>query len=409
MKYIYIKLTSVLILVFFYSFGSCSKDSTGSNSLPEVETWVTDEKMPILSWKSIDLVNSSLKNYTDLANCGFTHSLSTIWDSEDPVTKYNANLLSIALDYAEQTNIKVIGGCHELHTDTEATVNRFKDHPALEGWFLKDEPVLSEIEPLGVLAQKIQEIDQENYIYVNMRPMDATPEQMGTSDYNTIFNAYLEKIPTKFLSFDKYPCQIDDNGKLYVFDKWYDNLQLYLDASKKEGKSFWAFASCTKFESVQATPSLETLRLQMYTNLAYGAQGLQYYVYQYPNNPLYNIVKQLNVEIQNYAKVFLNATVKSVTHTGKIIPYNTKRFENAPSVFKKFMTGGTEGAVVSVLEKNGKNFLVVVSRDLNNKMPVTIEVDSKVRKVTKNGKLESINGTVIESLSPGDALVYAWD
>ncbi len=397
-----------LFSLFVLPMVSCSKEAKEGEGKSDTVEWVTDEKMPILSWKSIDLVNSSLKNYTDLANCGYTHSLSTIWGNEDPITTYNANLLEIALGYAQQTNIKVIAGCHELHTDTEATVRRFKDHPAIEGWFLQDEPVLAEIAPLGVLAREIQAIDSKNYIYVNLRPADATPEQMGAANYSTYFNAYLEHIPVDFLSFDKYPCQIDENGKLYVFDRWYDNLQLFADAAEREGKTFWAFACCTKFESVQATPTLETLRLQMYTNLAYGAQGLQYYVYQNPNSPLYASIKQLNKEIQNYAKVFLHAKVKSVTHTGQQIPYNTTRFEKAPSVIKKFLTGGNEGAVVSVLEKNGKNFFVVVSRDLNASIPVSIEVDEKVKKVTKDGKLQSVKGLVIENLSPGDALVYTW-
>lgn len=404
------KRTSLLLIALFgtmISGYSCSKKKSELQKKPETVEWVTQERMPILSWHSVNLTESSLKNYRDLADCGYTHSLATIWDNEDPVTKYNANLLEIALNYAEQTNIKVIAGCHELNTDTENTVRRFMDHPALVGWFLKDEPVLSEIPGLGLMANKIQAIDKKNFVYVNLRPSDATPEQMGTSSYTTYLNSYLQNVPVEFLSFDKYPCQIDNNGKLYVFDRWYDNLQIFADAAKQVGKDFWAFASCTKFESVQATPTLETLRLQMYTNLAYGAQGLQYYVYQNPNSPVYAAVKQLNKEIQNYAKVFLKAKVNSVTHTGKVIPYNTTRFDKAPSVIKKFLTGDG-GAVVSVMEKGDRKFFVVVSRDLNNVLPVSIEVASSVKKVTKNGTLEEVNGLVNENVTPGDILVYTW-
>lgn len=385
---------------------ACGKDGNKPKE-PEVEVWVTDEKMPILSWKSIDLVNSSIKNYQELAECGYTHSLSTIWGGEDPLTKYNATLLELALNCAEQTGIKVIAGCHELHTDTENTVNRFKNHPAIVGWFLMDEPKLHEIPALGVLGNRIKSIDNKNFVYVNLRPSDATEEQMGTSNYMTYLNSYLQNIPVEFLSFDKYPCQINSEGKNYVLDYWYDNLQIFADASKRESKPFWAFACCTKFEPEQATPTLETLRLQMYTNLAYGAQGLQYYVYQGPSSPLYNSVKQLNKEIQNFAKVFLNAKTTSITHTGRTIPFNTKRFENPPPVIRKFLTGDA-GAVVSVLEKGNRKFFVVVSRDINNPLPVTIEVDPSVRKVTKTGTLEPVKGTVTEQVPPGDILVYTW-
>src|SRR6218665_570523 len=385
---------------------ACGKEKTApEESKPEV--WVTDEKMPILSWKSVDLANSSVKNYQDLKDCGYTHSLATIWGGENPLTTYNANLLALALDCAEKTGIKVIAGCHELHTDTETTVRRFMDHPAIVGWFLQDEPKLAEIPGLGVLANKIRSIDKKNFVYVNLRPSDATPADMGTTSYTTYLNSYLQNIPVDFLSFDKYPCQIDNTGKNYVLDYWYDNLQIFADAAKKESKTFWAFACCTKFESVQATPTLETLRLQMYTNLAYGAQGLQYYVYQGPSSPLYNSVKQLNKEIQNFAKVFLNAKTTSITHTGSKIPVNTTRFDKPPAVIKKFLTGDA-APVVSIFQKGTRKFFVVVSRDINNTLPVTIQVDPSVKKVTKNGTLEPVNGTVIEQVPPGDILVYTW-
>ena len=389
------------------SGSSCSRNKIDTLKPPATEEWVTEEKMPILSWHSVKLAESSAKSFRELAECGYTHSLSTIWDNEDPTTKYNANLLEIALNYAQQNNLKVIAGCHELHTDTENTVKRFMNHPAVVGWFLKDEPVLAEIPGLGVLANKIRAIDNKNFVYVNLRPSDATPGQMGTNSYTTYLNAYIEHIPVDFLSFDKYPCQIDKDGKLYVLDYWYDNLQIFADAAKKEAKSFWAFACCTKFESVQATPTLETLRLQMYTNLAYGAQGLQYYVYQNPSSPVYAAVKELNKEIQNFAKVFLNAKLIAVTHTGKTIPVNTKRFDKPPAVIKKFLTGDA-GAVVSLMEKGGRKFFIVVSRDINNALPVSIQVDGSVRKVTKNGTLEAVNGLVNESVPPGDILVYTW-
>jgi hypothetical protein len=385
---------------------ACGKDKEIQVE-PKSEVWVTDEKMPILSWHSINLDNSSVKNYQELADCGYTHSLATIWGNEDPLTTYNATLLEYALQCAEQTGVKVIAGCHELHTDTENTVKRFMNHPALVGWFLQDEPKLPEISGLGVLGKKIKSIDAKNFVYVNLRPADATPEQMGTNSYTTYLNTYLQQIPVDFLSFDKYPCQVDDEGKNYVLDFWYDNLQIFADASRKESKPFWAFACCTKFEREQAVPTLETLRLQMYTNLAYGAQGLQYYVYQGPSSPLYNSVKQLNKEIQNFAKVFLNAKVTSVTHTGAKIPVRTTRFDKPPAVIKKFLTGDA-GAVVSLLEKGNRKFFVVVSRDINKTLPVTIQVDPSVRKVTKNGTLEPVKGTVTEQVTPGDILVYTW-
>lgn len=381
-------------------------EGSGSRASDTVE-WVTDEEMPVLSWHSIELTATSLKNYQDFKNCGYTISLPTIWGNEDPLTTYNANLLQIALDVADRAGVKMIAGCHELYTDPENTVRRFMNHPALIGWYLGDEPSLADFPAIANLAKKIKAIDGQHFVYMNLRPADAKPSDMGTDSYTTYVNEFLRQVPVEVLSFDKYPCQLDKDGNLYVLDYWYDNLQFIADAAKSVGKDFWAFASGVKFESVQATPTIETLRLQMYTNLAYGAQGLQYFVYQNPTSPIYAAVRQMNKEIQNFAKVFLGAKVISVTQTGKTIPFNTVRFTRAPNPVRYFETGEA-GAVVSVMEKGDRMFFVVVSRDINRVLPVTIEVDESVQEVTKTGTLVKVHGRVTRSVTPGDMLVYTW-
>lgn len=392
----------VLCIFSILSFPSCGKDN-----IEEME-WVTGETIPIVSWYSVELAYSSLQAFQEVKDCGYTHSLSTVWGGVDSAAVYNADLLGRALDYAHEAGLKVIAGCYELNTEPEGVVSRFKDHPAVVGWHLKDEPTLQELKKTGEYGRRIKAVDDENFIYVNLRPADATYEQMGTTDYNEYLNEFIKEVPVDFISFDKYPCQIDESGKMYVLDYWYDNLQIIADFSKAHGMDFWAFASGVQFEPVQAVPSLATLRLQMFTNLAYGAQGLQYFVFQNSTSPTYRMVKVVNKEIQNFAKVFLGAEVLSVTHTGDHIPVNTKRFQSAPAPITYFDTGDF-GTVVSVLEKGNRQFFVVVNRDLNNSQPVTIETEEKVWQVTKHGTIRKIPGKVTENLAPGDMLVYMWE
>ena len=382
-------------------FVSCSKDQ----DIEEV-AWTTEERMPILSWYSIELEHSSPAGFKEVAECGYTHSLSTVWGGVDSAAVYNADLLGRALEHAHAAGLKVIAGCHELQTNPESVVSRFKDHPAVVGWHLDDEPNMKEFPKLGELAGRIKEVDKENFVYVNLCPSDGTYSWLGTNDYNEYLEEFAKQVPVDFISFDKYPCMINEAGELYVLDYWYDNLQIIADFSKKHGKDFWAFASGIQFETVQAPVSLATLRLQMFTNLAYGAQGLQYFVYQNPTSPNYRMVKIVNREIQNYAKVFLDAEVLSVTHTGDRIPYNTKRFTGAPAPVTYFDISDN-GAVISELQKGNKRFFVIVSRDLVNSQTVTIE--GNISLVTKTGTLRPVQGKVTETLGPGDMLVYMWE
>ena len=86
----------------------------------------------------------------------------------------------------------------------------------------------------------------------------------------------------------------------------------------------------------------------MFSDLAYGAQGLQYFTYWTPVNsegfdyefgPIgldgrrtvaYDLVRQVNGEIKALSGVFAGAKVKWVRHTGKTIPRGTQRLTKLP-------------------------------------------------------------------------------
>src|SRR5690606_19727717 len=133
-------------------------------------------------------------------------------------------------------------------------------------------------------------------------------------------------------------------------------------ASKKSGLPFWAFALSVP-HGPYPVPTAGEIRLQMYSNLAYGAQALQYFTYWTPginsswdfhNAPIgldgkrtevYDRIKQINSEIQNLSGVFVNARLVSVAHTGARIPSGTRRIDKLPAPFKVLETGDN-GAVV---------------------------------------------------------------
>jgi hypothetical protein len=80
-----------------------------------------------------------------------------------------------------------------------------------------------------------------------------------------------------------------------------------------------------------------------------------------------------------------------------------------PKPIKKLTTEG-EGAVVSVL-KNGKmSFLVIVNRDFRHMMKLTINCDSTVSKILKDGSMvpASVYSPAME-IDPGDVAIYGWN
>jgi hypothetical protein len=162
----------------------------------------------------------------------------------------------------------------------------------------------------------------------------------------------------------------------------------------------------------------------MYSNLAYGAQALQYFTYWTPpasgndnfhDGPIaangertvvYDRIKQVNAEIQHYAGVFLGAQVISVAHTGAQIPAGTSSLSQLPEKVNELDTG-ENGAVVSLLENGGKQFLVIVNRDNQNPMNLRVVVGNGVKRVLKDGSLAPINaGTHEYETDAGDVIIF---
>lgn len=371
-------------------------------------------QIPILGWYSISPgVETTVARYKEMKEAGFDISFSFFKSVQD---------VEQALAVAGKAGMKIVITCPELKTETEKTVKRFMDHPSLAGYFLRDEPHMDAFEELGKWAKRVSAVDPKHFCYVNLFPNYADSIQLGTKDYRTYVNKFAQEVPLHFLSFDSYPL----TSAADVYDKWHQNLEIFKDEAKKAGKPFWGFAQSTLFDAKHEDPTLATLRVQMYTNLAYGAQGLQYFTYWTPpasslesfhggpigldgrRSTVYDNIKTLNQEIRNLSGVFLGAKVISVQQTGKKVPTGTIRLAQIPFPLKVLETSG-EGAVVSTLENGDNMFIVIVNRDYKHSMNLTLYGEDILKKILKNGSIvpASFYANTIE-VEPGDVAVYMY-
>jgi hypothetical protein len=375
----------------------------------------SDGEIPILAWYSIPASETTVERYQEMRDAGINHSLS-FFSNIDEMQK--------ALDVAEKVGVKMLVACPELKKETEKTVNRFKNHPAVTGYHLIDEPNISLFPELSAWAKKIQSVDNKHFCYVNLFPNFADSSQLGTKNYKEYVQEYIKQIPVQFVSFDYYPVLKDR-----IYKNWYENLELIAAESKKAGLPFWAFALTTNYDNDHVTPqTIAAMRLQIYSNLAYGAQGIQYFTYWSAtsvNAPsgedqrgapisatgkrsvVYDRVKQMSSEIQNLSGVFLGSKVVSVRHTGLgKIPGGTIRLTSLPKAVKVLDTNGAP-AIVSVLEKGENCFLVVVNKDFLNSINLTVFGNESLKKVLKDGTVvpASAYDSSLE-LDPGDVAVF---
>jgi hypothetical protein len=391
-----------------------------------VEVPVPIDGIPTLVWYGVQ--EHTIERYHELKECGINYNFSSIEGIEN---------LAIALDAANVAGVMMIVHVWGLENEPEIVIDRFRYHPALAGYWLKDEPNLSDFSSLGVLARRIQAIDSQHFCYANIFPNYASSKQLGTSNYLEYVQLFLNKVPVSFLSFDHYPIYVNDSGERSLINIWYENLKIISDEARKAGKPFWAFAQTTAFDN-RPVPTLADLRLQVYSNLAYGAQGIQYYTYwtflgehdapidydTQQKTATWYTVQQMNKEIKALSNVFLGAEVLQVRHIVRtdsgedgIVPVGTTRFDftDRPveaNIIKTFIIPNNTNAVVSFLKNGNRCYMVVVNRNLEGGDNVTFTISGGVglQLIKKDGTAVSASKAgSTQTVTPGDVLIYGWN
>jgi len=390
------------------------------------------EGIPILAWFGVH--EHTVERYREMKEAGMDISLAFC---------ANMNVLATAMDAANTAGAKILINCPEVDNDTENLVNRFKDHPALAGYFIgPDEPWEDKYPDVGARVKKVQAFDNEHFRYVNLGLVISTPT---VEKYKSCFEYFLREVPVTLLSDDDYPIMLDNNEERFLSHRWWIVLRALSETAKKEGIPWWGFVLTTKHSvtwdepnRIFPEPTIADLRFQVYCNLAYGAQGIQYFTYlddgsmpeskgPIKNGTKTNIwytVQQMSREIKGLSSVFLGAQVIKVEHfainaTGEngTLPNSTMRFDfaNRPAeaqiITKVAPANGTNG-VVSFLKNGNRCYMIIINSNLEggSNMSITITGGEGLQLIKKDGTIvpvssESNNQTV----TPGDVLIYGWD
>ncbi len=373
----------------------------------------------ILAWMGPPAKEQQLR---EMADAGFTISFGA-----------SADIAAVkeGLDAAQKAGVKLLVSCPQLKDDPEGSARQLHAHPALAGYFLTDEPSAASFAELARWVRRMKEADPDHYSYINLFPNYATAEQLGVPTYARYVEEFLTTVPVQFLSFDHYPV-VQSGAQATLRTQWYENLELASVAARRAHVPLWAFVLSTRHFNYP-TPTLAHLRVQAFSDLAYGAQTIEYFTYWQVggNQPpfsdapvgldgkptvVYDRVKQVNQEIRGLSGVFSGSQVISVGHTGDAIPAGTKRYEpRAPIAQLKTSGASGAGAVASLLANGRQRFLVLVNRDINAPLHVSITLDDsrqarEVARVQKDGTLHPLQERKFEAdLEPGDVAVLKWD
>lgn len=381
-------LFAIMLLTF------CS--SCGQDTVRSVQT------IPIISWGGIPADKADTL-YSIALECGFDTHLGLY------STQKNALL---SMDAAARKGIGIIINFPQIKDSTDKTIALIRNHPALVAYHIKDEPDTSDFVWLKELKERIAASDSIHPVYINLFPNWS----WGEDEYSDNIETYAEMLDPSFFSFDHYPI-IDVEGKTVVRPEWYRNLEEFSAMARRHRKPFWAFALATSHSITQPceihypVPTLGHIRLQVFSNLLYGAQAIQYFTYAglvdvktCSKKPEFDIIQQVNKEIKAYSGVFYGCEVAGVWHTGSSIPSHTKALDQMPHKKVRSLEITGEGAVVSLMETRGRTYLAVQNRDCQDCAILDIAFSGNVRRIMPEGEVR-FDGKPI-TLEPGNIALF---
>lgn len=370
----------------------------------------------IISWGGISAEKSDTL-YSLAKECGFDMHLGLYRAKESAV---------VSMDAASRQGIDVIISFPQIKDSTESAVALIKDHPALYAYHLKDEPDTSDFGWLAELAGRIGELDPSHPCYINLLPNWS----WGVEEYPENLEQFASEVDVPFYSFDNYPI-VEVDGCVKVRPDWYRNLEEFSAMARQHGKPFWGFALAKAHrisepeDAVYPEPTLAHLRLQVFSNLLYGAQEIQYFNFTGIVDPVtcqklpaYDLVRQVNSEIKAYSSVFAGCSVWGVWHVGDSIPCGTRHLETMPHEkvkslsIKSLSVNGSEDAkghgVVSLIKNKGVIYLAIQNSSCTDSAVLEVSFSDKVLRHTPDSTLpcDSCDLHTI-TIDPGSTILFS--
>jgi hypothetical protein len=215
----------------------------------------------------------------------------------------------------------------------DALIARLRTHPAFYAYYVKDEPDAADFAAIGRVVAYLRERDPKRLAYVNLFPTYADSYyQLGikgdtVAAYREYLRLYLQIVQPALISYDNYQFWKMGEGEQYFL-----NLALVRQAAQQAGLPFMNIVQAASCFGFMLVPTPDQMRYLVYTTLAYGANGISYYVYWTPGHrgglaledgtptPVYHAVKPLNREFAAIAAEYQPLRSLGVYHAGMMPP-----------------------------------------------------------------------------------------
>ena len=228
---------------------------------------------PLMGWDGIPNDPTAIKKMRD---CGFTVA---------------GFVPPAALDHCQAVGLKAIvsdartSGYDWPNVDpkaarerVESLIKEVRNHPAVYGYYLRDEPSASFFPGLAAVSHVVKEQHPGVWPYINLFPNYADVSQLGAPTYDAYVEKFIQDCKPPVLSYDHYAIF---EGGVFREQLYYSNLESIRRAATKHDLPFWQIVLALGALNFRE-PTPVDMRMQVYTSLAYGARGIAYFKYFTP-------------------------------------------------------------------------------------------------------------------------------
>jgi hypothetical protein len=286
-----------------------------------------------------------------------------------------------------------------------------RGNSAVLGFYLDDEPSAELMPGLGHVAALIREAMPDAWPYINLLPIYGGSAYWRVNDYGTYVQRYIEASHPAFLSYDNYSLF---EGQMR--DDFFTNLEAVRQMSLAAKVPFWnCVLADAHYDYME--PSDATFNIQVYSTLAYGGRGIEYYTYFTPadgNHRLgpvdqfghrtatWDMLRRINLQIRALAPTLIHLRSTGVYYSANV-PFGCKPLSQSHLVEgiematpalrvpppPRFLLGEFEN-------EKGQAYLMVVNRDLQHSFRFRIRLRQPGKKLFQispyTGEEEAVTG-----------------
>lgn len=332
---------------------------------------VSAEEFPILAWNPSpsDAASLALMKEAGLNVSGFCQI--------EDLDKVRAAGLACAVSYQPlreliERGVATDAEIRQIVADLKA---RIGTHPAAFGVNLRDEPSAARMPFLGRIAAELRRAMPDKLPYINLFPNYAAPQLLGTDSYDAYLRAYLKHIPLPYLSWDNYSLL---GGEMEP--RFYDNLEQARRVTLEAGIPFWNCVLANAHFNY-SEPTDAGFHLQVYSTLAYGGRGIQFFTYFTPGSGNYRLAsidangnKTATWDMLRRIALQVHALAPSLAKLRSTGVYHWPVSTAAGTPLVEDLRSGGRFLVGEFADGQGRPWLMLVNKDLKESAPFRVKL-----------------------------------